>query len=153
MKFLFTFFSFLSLFSFILANPVPQGQGSASNQEPRTCKITADGARHRKCPEVNDTKCPATGSYAKGTMIKFMCYVVGETVKGNPYAILTLLFSSHEPSVLIRYTPLIDTGTKLVRVNMFPRRLLRNHADVSSNCLYVSLVGGRVLNMVDSETP
>ncbi|RPB15510.1 hypothetical protein P167DRAFT_433920 [Morchella conica CCBAS932] len=85
MKFLFTFLSFLSLFSFILANPVPQGQGSASNQEPRTCKITADGARHRKCPEVNDTKCPATGSYAKGTMIKFMCYVVGETVKGNPY--------------------------------------------------------------------
>lgn len=74
-------------------------------------------------------------------------------MNGNPYAILSLLFSSHESSVLIRYTPLIDTGTKLAVVNMCLRRLLSHHAGVGSNCLYVSLASGRVLNMDGSETP
>ncbi|KAI5847672.1 hypothetical protein DFP73DRAFT_621730 [Morchella snyderi] len=86
MKFLFTLLSFLSLFSYILANPVPQGHGSASDgQGPQTCKITGDGACHRVCPEVDDKKCPATGSYAKGASVGFKCYVIGETVKGNIY--------------------------------------------------------------------
>jgi hypothetical protein len=51
----------------------------------QTCAITGSNVKHRKCPHVDDKKCPASGEYQKGNKVKFLCWTTGDSVGGNTY--------------------------------------------------------------------
>ena len=74
-----------------LADPDPEPLPAAARPPPepadlgpRTCKLTGEDLKYRKCPSTDNKKCPALGQYVKrGTLVALKCYTYGSNVKGN----------------------------------------------------------------------
>jgi hypothetical protein len=49
------------------------------------CKVTAETVYYRACPDSK--KCDGTLTYKRNQLVRFQCWVKGEVVKKNKYAL------------------------------------------------------------------